>query len=310
MSKTFDDQLKELQTPAPPIGHNKPPIAKQISETENFAAEVADFLRDQFAEMPKTVAELLAEAAKIPEKVEDATTRDEAARLVKRMRDTYARIEASRVKEKEPYLRGEQAVDAFFFGVRDKLGRRDKKANPGAGDVLSAKIDDFTQRLLAAEQAERNRLATIAAREAREAVERMEKARWEAEERRRAAERARSPEKIEEKREAADQQEAVASQTTAAAGVADQRAEDAYVHSLAKPADMVRARVEEGPTVTMAKESYAIVEDEAKLDKEALWPFVALDAKEKALRAWAKTTGHAREMAGAKIGHRQKTVVR
>ena len=52
----------------------------------------------------------------------------------------------------------------------------------------------------------------------------------------------------------------------------------------------------------MTTESYAVIEDEALLDKEKLWPFISLDAKEKAFRAWAKTTGHNVQMLGAKVG--------
>jgi mono/diheme cytochrome c family protein len=50
-------------------------------------------------------------------------------------------------------------------------------------------------------------------------------------------------------------------------------------------------------------------EDRAKLDKEALWPFFTDAEIEKALRAWAKTTGHRTQMEGAKIGFRAKARV-
>ena len=60
----------------------------------------------------------------------------------------------------------------------------------------------------------------------------------------------------------------------------------------------------------MATEPYALVEDFELLDKAALWPFIKQDVIEQALRAWARTTGHNQQMAGAKIGRRPKTVVR
>ena len=55
--------------------------------------------------------------------------------LIKRMRDVDARIESIRTLEGEPYLRGKNAVDQWFFALRDKLGRRnknDRSAKPGA----------------------------------------------------------------------------------------------------------------------------------------------------------------------------------
>ncbi len=67
---------------------------------------------------------------------------------------------------------------------------------------------------------------------------------------------------------------------------------------------------ESGTLSTMADEPYAEILDAALLDKNTLWPFISEDAKGKALRAWAKTTGHRQQMAGASIGKRQKSVVR
>ena len=87
-------------------------------------------------------------------------------------------------------------------------------------------------------------------------------------------------------------------------------AQQAHIDTLAKPADIVRTRVEEGPTVTMQREAFAIVVDAALLDVAKLWPFVALAEKEKALRAWAKNTGYGTQMPGAEVGYRPKTVVR
>ena len=95
----------------------------------------------------------------------------------------------------------------------------------------------------------------------------------------------------------------------AASAAADQ-AEAAYVETLAKPAELMRNRGADGTLTTMARENYAEIVDEAQLDKIALWPFISLDAKEKALRQWAKTTGHSKQMSGAAIGSRSKSVVR
>ena len=72
----------------------------------------------------------------------------------------------------------------------------------------------------------------------------------------------------------------------------------------------MRNRGADGTLTTMARENYAEIVDEAQLDKIALWPFISLDAKEKALRQWAKTTGHSKQMSGAAIGSRSKSVVK
>ena len=44
----------------------------------------------------------------------------------------------------------------------------------------------------------------------------------------------------------------------------------------------MRQRGTDGTLTTMARENYAEVLDATKLDKEALWPFISLEAKEKA----------------------------
>ena len=125
-----------------------------------------------------------------------------------------------------------------------------------------------------------------------------------------AAERARKPETTVAKSAMADLAESAASGSKIEADLALGKAEEAHIATLAKPADLVRTRVDEGPTVTMATEPYAIIEDESLLDRDRLWAFISLDAKEKALRAWAKTTGYNHPMAGAKIGRRPRSVVR
>ncbi len=292
--------MNELN-PRAVIGDNKSP---------DYAARVTDALAADYAASAEAVAKLLDEARTAPTTVETDEQMGVLARLVKSFRDTTSRLEAFRVAEKEPHFRAGQAVDGWFFALIDKCARRDRKNKPGAADILQARIDDYQQRKLAAEQERRRLEAEKTAREAREKAAAEEKAQQEAEAARLAAERARKPETAAAKEAAAAQAEQAASAAKVESAAAETKAEDAYVDTLARPADIVRTRVDEGPLVTMQRVGYAEIEDESKLDKDKLWPFIALDAKEKALRAWAKTTGHGQQMAGAKVGHRNKSAVR
>jgi hypothetical protein len=292
------------------IGDNRPPLARTIAAEENFAQTVTSFLEDEYRELLQTIPDLLAQARELPVEINDDAEMGTFARLIKRFRDTTARIEAFRVKEAEPYLRGKQAVDSFFFALAEKCVRRDKKAKPGAADILAARLDDYNQRKLRAEQERRRQEEEKTRREAEERRRAEEAARQEAEEKRLAADRARKAETIEQKSAIAQEAEAQATTAKIEADLAQERAEEARIATLAKPADLVRTRVEEGPTVTMGTEPYALIVDASALDKETLWPFISEDAKEKALRSWARTTGFNKQMAGAEIGRRPKSVVR
>jgi hypothetical protein len=149
-----------------------------------------------------------------------------------------------------------------------------------------------------------------AEREAAEARRREQEAAAKAETDRQAAERARKPETQEAKAALATQSERQAAQAKTDADLATQAAEKAHIDTLAKPADLVRTRVEEGPTVTMGTEPYAVVEDFDLLDKTALWPFIKQEAIEAALRSWARVSNYSVQMPGAKVGRKAKTVVR
>ena len=283
------------------IGDNKAP---------NYAERVTAALDADYKSSAEAVAKLLEEARAAPTVVDNDEQMGVLAKLVKSFRDTTSRLEAFRIAEKEPHFRAGQAVDNWFNSLIEKCARRDRKAKAGAADILQARIDDYQQRKLAAEQERRRVEAERTAREAREKAAAEEKARKEAEEARLAAERARKPETQAAKTEAAEQAQTVATAAIAASAAAEAKAEDAYVDTLARPADIVRTRVDEGPLVTMQKVGYAEVEDDTKLDMAKLWPFISIDAKEKALRAWAKSTGYRQPMDGAAIGHRNKSAVR
>lgn len=300
------------QNPRERLGSNNPPIwavLKGFAAEENFAATVSGFLADEYKQWPITVAELLDEARALPAVIEDDATKAKVTTLMKRLRDTAAKIDKIHTAEKEPYLRGGQAVDQFCFGLIGKLAKRATRDNPGAYDILQRGLTDYDNKKLAEEQ-ERRRIA--AAEEARKAREAQEKAAAEAraaEEARLAAERARAPAKIEEKTEAAKIAEQAASQAAVDVTVANARAEQAHIDTLAKSADIMRSRQDDGTMSTMAQEKYAEVVDRTKLDMATLWPYLDNAAIEKALRQWARVTDFNTPMAGAAIGRRNKSKV-
>lgn len=292
------------------IGGNNPPFAQIISEIEDAAAGVTAFLGEQYASFDQELAELLDEARALPP---ETNTDDRAlanGAVIKKLKDLDRKFEATREREKQPYLRGGNAVDTHFNTRRDKIGRRNRNAAAGAIDVLQQRNDGHMQRKLADEQARRDREAAEAARAAREAREKAEREQRQADEARAAAERARKPEHIEQKSSAASAAEEQAAVATSAAVVAAERAQEAHIDTLAKPADLVRTRGDDGVLLTMAKENYAIVKDRAKLDYVKLAPFFTDNEIEKALRGWAKTTGFAQQMDGAEIGKKNRSVTR
>lgn len=289
-----------IENPRATIGDNQP----------DYALEEVSRLQGDYIGATNLAAELLEEARALPEEIDDDATKGKYTSLIKRIRDHTKLLDAYHGAEKQPHLRRGQGVDQFFFGVWDKLARRDRKAKPGALDILSARLTDYDTRKLREEQERRRKIAEEEARVAAEKAAEERRLAAEAEAARLAAERARKPENVAARATLADQREAEASAARVEAEVAAGTAEAAHIETLAKPADIMRMRGEDGTLSTMGTEPYAEVEDREQLDKAKLWPFLADDAIEKALRAWAKTTGHKVQMPGAKIGRKPKSVVR
>jgi hypothetical protein len=303
--KTVNDQ-----TPAG-LGHNNPPLPEQISQARvELPEQVTVYLNEHYRDRLDQVTELLDRARDIPKVIEDDATMGEAAKIIKDLRDLGRALDTARETEKAPYFRSSQSADNFFFGLIDKIARRVTANRPGAADVLQQRVNDWNQRKLAAEREARRQVEEAARREAEEAARQAAVAAATAEEDRLAAERARKPETQAAKEAVADLSETNAAAARAEAGIAADKAQEARVATFAKAADIVRHRVEDGPTVTMATESYAVVTDFDALDAAVLWPFVDNAAKEKALRAWAKVHNFNKAMSGAEVGRRQKTVVR
>lgn len=276
----------------------------------NHAQLVAEQLERDYQESAQTVAGLLEEARQCPTVVNDDETMGVLSGIVKRLRDATARLAAFHEKEKAPHLRAGQAVDKFFFGLIEKCQRRNKTDKPGAADILVARVNDYNQRKLDEER----RVREEAARKAREDEQRLAAERDAAEkvvrEREAAAARARNADNIKAHEDAAKAAAVTAADAAAKQEAARDQRQEAEASAAAKPGDMVRARVSDDTTVTMAKEGFAEVTDIDKLDMAALWPFVKDDHKAMALRAWAKVTQYKREMPGAAVGLRNKTVIR
>jgi hypothetical protein len=280
------------------------------TDAPDFARQEVERLEQDYALVAKTAEDLAAEAEPLPDEIPDDDGKEVVVDLIKRMRDTAARAEALRVAEKEPHFRRGQGVDQFFFRIIDKLARRDRKNKPGIADDLQARLTRYDTRKLEEERARLRRIAEEEARKAAAIRAEQERLAREAEEKRLAAERARKPETQAVKEAQAQQAEAAAFEASVETEIADRTAEEAYVGTLAKPADLMRTRTAGGTLSTVARENYAEIVDVSKLDMAVLWPLVTFEAKERALKQWARSTGFTQQMDGAAIGSRPKSVVR
>jgi hypothetical protein len=280
------------------------------TQTIDYAAEEIARLQQDYAHIPTSVQELRDEAAAIALPINDTDTKGAVMSLIKRMRDQAKAIIGIHELEKAPHYRRGQGVDQFFFGLHEILAKRNPRDKAGLADTLNAALTDYDNRILAAEMERRRQEAERLRREAEAKAKTEAEAIRKAEEARLAAERARKAETQEAKGKLADWVEQQAAAIAAEATTAHDKAEEAYINTFAKPADIMRTRGTDGTLGTMKQEPYAEIVDAAKLQMELLWPFISIDAKEKALRSWARTTGHKVQMEGAAIGFRNKSQVR
>ena len=253
--------------PAPGIGHNEAPLvapAQAVSES---------LLRDYVGLAESTTA-ILAQARDLPLKVSDNTELGQFSAIAKSMRDTIAKAEAFRVKEKEPYLRGGQAVDGFFQNLSERLNKGMK--------IVTARVNDYQQAILAAERRKREEEAAEARRIAEEA--------------RLAAERARKP--------------AIAEAKEVQATIAERRADVAEEAAEATPAAMTRTRFDDGVLVTMKKVKYVTIVDADKIPLDRLRPYLKPSEIEAAVKRWAAATEYGSVMSGVEVGERDDTVIR
>jgi hypothetical protein len=300
--------MSEALNPRAVPGDNQAPDHAQI---------VNDRLSDDYREAVKNVDDLLNEARTMPNEVNSDPEALTLGALIKRLRDADTRLESFREAEKQPYLRGGNAVDNFFHALRDKIARRrkgDRSVRPGAIDILQSRIDVWQEQKIAAERARLKQEQLEAARIAREQDATRRKAEQAAEEARLAAERARKVETQAAKGAVANDMAGKAALARAQAELAAEQAEEARLATLVKPADISRVRGNDasgaGVILTTAREPYAMLVDRALVDMEALRPYFTDFEIEKAIRGWAKATGFKVQMAGAEIGFRNKGVTR
>lgn len=271
----------------PPIAENP----RDHNRQADYAQGTAERLAMDYAELVANVERLLETSASLPATVEASEDIASISAHVVRLRDARGRVLAQHKDEKEPFLRGGEAVDAFFFSLRDNVTRDERE--------LKARVDRFKQRQLAEERRRREE----AAAEARRVEAQAAALRAEAEA---AARRARNADSIRQRQleaEYARVEESLAQRETEAAELA----------ALAKPSAMVSERFE-GPErsgqVTMKKVPFVMIEDAALLDLERLRPYFKDEHLQFALRAWAKATAYAETMPGAIAEMRDTTVVR
>lgn len=285
--------MNEVTNPRAVVGDNRP---------LDYAEQTLGRLTTDYGELSKTTADLLETARSLGETVENERELEGFSNVIVRLRDTSARAEAIRVDEKNPHLRAGQAIDGFFNSIRERLIK--------AQAVLQRRVDAYQERKRNAER-ERLRLEQEQRdREAKEAREREEKAAREAEEKRLAAERARKEETRAAKGAEASVAEQEAAAAAAAASTAAAEAEEARINTLRPSADLVRERFEGGRVVTGQDVGYAELVDRDKVDMNALRPYFTEAEIAKALRGWAKATGHSKQMDGAEIGFRFRAPVR
>jgi hypothetical protein len=267
-----------MMTDLPAVGHNT-------------VAPIVERLELDYGALLNAVTEELNAAEALPEVVENSTDMAEVGAMIIRLRDLAARAESHRRSEKEPWLRGGNAVHVFF--TKRLIESLDLMRR-----ILSRRLDVFKQRQLADERVKREVAATAARRQHEEAQRTLR----ESED---AVGRARSLEsKLQREQEAAS--------ARVESDAANARAEDAALQTKTKAGRMVGEHFEgtRSGQVTMRKHEVVYINDVRKLDLELLRPFLKEEHLLMALRAWARATGFAREMPGATVSVREVAIVR
>lgn len=284
------------------------------NDAPDFSKIEIERLEKDYAAIKQTAVELVAQADAVPDECPDPETKGTIVSLIKRIRDATKRVEGMHGLEKEPHYRRGQGVDQFFFGIWDVLAKRSKNNRDGAADRLQKILTAYDSRILAEENERRQKAAAEAAEAERKARVERERLEQEQIEREEAAARARAPAKIEEKEQKAVEVAEAASAARVEEAVASQAAEQAYMDTLAKPADIMRQRGADGTLSTMGTEKFAEITDRKTLDLEPLRAYLKADALQTALNAYAASHAYSSDpsvqIKGARFGKRPKSVVR
>jgi hypothetical protein len=283
------------------------------TQTIRYMEMELERMRSEYPHLLSSYDDLKTRADQI-EVVDSPEVKDAVTSLIKDYRDLYKRVKGVHEPEKMPHLERGRGVDAFCFGIMAKISRgSDKKAREGDADRLNRILTDYDTMILEQERERRRLIAEEEARKARAAAEAKAKAEREAEEARIAAERARLEHTKAAKAEVAEQREEAASTAHVAAVVTAEKAESAYIDTLATPADIMRQRSDEGVLSTMGTEKFAEITDRSALDVRKLAPYIPMAALETALRKYADSVGYSSDesvqIAGARFGKRPKSRV-
>lgn len=242
-----------------------------------------ELLRDRLAEESAALIarrdQLLAGVKRAPQTVADEETCGKIADLVKLCTACFKNAEAARTASKEPHLESCRAVDGFFKQVTEPLDK--------ARRALESRLTAYQR---AKAEAERRRREEEAARQ-----------RAEAERLAREAEESAAALRTEQ-----DLAEAVTAEALARQAEAD--AERSRREAAAKAAELSRSRGEFGSVASLRTFFDFRDLDRAALDLEALRPHLPLDALEKAVRSFIRSGG--RELRGVEIFENTSTTVR
>lgn len=238
----------------------------------------ADALRERLAEehaaITKRANELLDALTRLPE-VRDDEAAGKVSDYIKLVAACHKEAEGRRVSAKEPFLQSGRAIDGWFKQITDALA--------GAKTEASRPLT----RYLTEKEAVRRREAEEQARLAREESER----------------KAREAAILEQQ----GAKVAAAAALDTAVASADEAAKLSQA-AAAKPAEFARTRGDYGSVATLRQRWVGEITDRAALDLEALRPYIAPEALEKAINLAIKAG--VRELRGARIFQQADAAIR
>lgn len=277
------------------IGHNQPPLVERLARDHD--------------RLVKRQKELIEAAKRVPSDLNDEDAQ-KMTRFIKQIQNHGKDIEQSRVEEKDPFLRGGQAVDKWFGDMRRQM------------DALAKSCKDSLAKYQKAVEAARQ--AEIKRQQA-EARRREEEARRAEEEARRAQEAAAAKQReIERKqREEADAEERARLETERQARLreeeqARQAARELQHRQQVEQVRQKQAEAERSAAAAPMKTAVGTAKlksrwvcrewDRGTVDLEALRHYFTQTAIDAAVRSYVAKGG--RHLAGATIVEETTSVVR
>lgn len=247
------------------MGGNNPPTDAEILQME--LDELRKLLEEDAAPLIKRSGDLIAAFANVPLAIEDEVTAGKVTDMGSMVAACFNALEDKRKDRKEPFLRKEKAVDAFFKTHLDALTK--VKAS------LSGLITAYTRKKAEDERKRREEDA----RKAKEEADRLAAIAA-------AQEKAKMPE-----------QAAATIEKAVEADIAAQEAAAAVSAPIA-PAAPIRGSYGSSSSV---RGTWKIKVDKAKVDLEALRPFLAEDALQKAANQLLKTMTEEQKASGGTL---------